>query len=147
LYRLDKEGEPQPAIAEEEPDVNEDGTIYTFKLREDALWSDGTPITAHDFEYAWKKAVSPNTGAAYGPQFEEIIAGASAILKGDKPVDELGVDDLDDQTLEVTLEAPVPFFKELLTTPVFFPQPEEYIRKHGDKYATDSDHTLYNGPF
>src|SRR5699024_8645551 len=60
---------------------------------------------------------------------------------------ELGVDALDDQTLEVTLEAPVPFFKELLTTPVFFPQPEEYIRKQGDKYATDSDHTLYNGPF
>src|SRR5699024_10918167 len=113
----------------------------------DAVWSDGTPVTAHDFEYAWKKAVNPETGAAYGPQFEEIVAGASAILKGDKPVDELGVSALDDRTLEVTLEAPVPFFKELLTTAVFFPQREEYIEKKGDKYATDSDHTLYNGPF
>lgn len=147
LYRLDKQGDPQLALAAEEPDISENGRVYTFKLRDDAVWSDGTPVTAHDFEYAWKKAVNPETGAAYGPQFEEIVAGASAILKGDKPVDELGVSALDDRTLEVTLEAPVPFFKELLTTAVFFPQPEEYIEKKGDKYATDSDHTLYNGPF
>ena len=147
LYRLDKDGEPQLAMAASEPEVSDDNRVYTFKIRKDATWSDGSPVTAGDFEYAWKKAVDPNTGAAYGPQFEEIVAGASEILKGNKPVDELGVEALDEKTLKVTLEEPVPYFKDLLTTAIFFPQPEEFIKEQGNKYATDSEHTLYNGPF
>lgn len=147
LYRLDKEGEPQLAMAASEPEVSDDERVYTFTLRDDVTWSDGTPVTAHDFEYSWKKAVDPKTSAAYGPQFEEIVEGASEILVGDKPSDELGVTALDDKTLEVVLEAPVPYFKDLLTTAVFFPQPKEYVEEQGEKYALDSDHTLYNGPF
>ncbi|RKQ31506.1 peptide ABC transporter substrate-binding protein [Oceanobacillus halophilus] len=147
LYRLNKDGEPELAIAAEEPEVSEDGKVYTFTLREDATWSDGSAVTAHDFEYAWKKAVNPETGAAYGPQFEEIVASATEILVGDKPVDELGVEALDDLTLKVTLENPVPFFKELLTTATFFPQSEEFVESQGEQYATSSDTTLFNGPF
>lgn len=147
LYRLDKEGKPQLAMAASEPEVSDDNRVYTFEIREDATWSDGSPVTADDFEYAWKKAVNPETGAAYGPQFEEIVAGASEILKGDKPVDELGVEALDEKTLKVTLEEPVPYFKDLLTTAIFFPQPKAFIKEQGEQYATDSEHTLYNGPF
>src|SRR5699024_3595921 len=147
LYRLDKDGEPQLAMAASEPEVSDDGRVYTFTLRDDATWSDGSPVTAHDFEYSWKKAVDPETSAAYGPQFEEIVEGASEILVGDKPSDELGVKALDDETLEVTLEAPIPYFKDLLTTAVFFPQPKEYVEEQGKDYALDSDHALYNGPF
>lgn len=147
LYRLDKEGKPQLAMAASEPEVSDDNSVYTFKIREDAAWSDGSPVTAGDFEYAWKKAVNPDTGAAYGPQFEEIVKGASEILKSKKPVDELGVEALDERTLKVTLEEPVPYFKELLTTAIFFPQPKEFIEEQGDQYATESEHTLYNGPF
>lgn len=147
LYRLNKDGEPELALAAKEPEVSENNKVYTFKIREDAKWSNGTPVTAHDFEYAWKKAVDQETGAAYGPQFEEIVDNASEILKGKKPADSLGVEALDDQTLKVTLENAVPFFKELLTTAIFFPQPKEFIEKQGDKYATDSKHTLFNGPF
>ncbi|MGP4105974.1 peptide ABC transporter substrate-binding protein [Virgibacillus sp. L01] len=147
LYRLDKDGDPQPAVAAGEPKVSADNRVYTFKIRKDAVWSNGSAVTAHDFEYAWKKAVDPATGAAYGPQFEEIVKGASEILKGDKPVDELGVEALDDRTLKVTLEEPIPYFKELLTTAIFFPQPQEFIEEQGDQYATDSEHTLFNGPF
>ncbi|MBU5467190.1 peptide ABC transporter substrate-binding protein [Virgibacillus sp. MSJ-26] len=147
LYRLDKDGEPQLAMAASEPDVSDDGRVYTFTLRDDVTWSDGSSVTAHDFEYSWKKAVDPETTAAYGPQFEEIVEGATDILVGDKPSDELGVNALDDKTLEVTLEAPVPYFKDLLTTAVFFPQPKEYVEEQGKDYALDSDHALYNGPF
>lgn len=147
LYRLNKEGKPELALAAKEPKVTENNKVYTFKIRKDAKWSNGTPVTAPDFEYAWKKAVNPETGAAYGPQFEEIVANASEILKGKKPVDSLGVDALDDQTLKVTLENPIPFFKELLTTAIFFPQPKEFIEKQNGKYASDSEHTLFNGPF
>src|SRR5699024_1042611 len=147
LYRLDKDGEPQLAMAASEPDVSDDGRVYTFTLRDDVTWSDGSSVTAHDFEYSWKKAVDPETTAAYGQQFEEIVEGATDILVGDKPSDELGVNALDDKTLEVTLEAPVPYFKDLLTTAVFFPQPKEYVEEQGKDYALDSDHALYNGPF
>lgn len=147
LYRLNKDGKSELALAAKEPKVSENNKVYTFKIREDAKWSNGTPVTAHDFEYAWKKAVNPETGAAYGPQFEKIVANASGILKGDKPADSLGVEALDDHTLKITLENAVPFFKELLTTAIFFPQPKEFIEKQGDKYATDSKHTLFNGPF
>lgn len=147
LYRLDKDGEPQLAMAASEPDVSDDGRVYTFTLRDDVTWSDGSSVTAHDFEYSWKKAVDPETTAAYGPQFEEIVEGATDILVGDKPSDELGVKALDGKTLEVTLEAPVPYFKDLLTTAVFFPQPKEYVEEQGKDYALDSDHALYNGPF
>lgn len=147
LYRLDQDGEPQLAMAASEPEVSDDHKVYTFDIREDATWSDGSPVTANDFEYAWKKAVDPDTAAAYGPQFEEIVAGAAEILSGDKPVDELGVEALDEKTLQVTLEEPVPYFKELLTTAIFFPQPESFVEAQGDQYALDSAHTLYNGPF
>lgn len=147
LYRLNKNGKPELALAAEEPKVSKDNKVYTFKIREDAKWSNGSSVTAQDFEYAWKKAVDPETGAAYGPQFEEIVTNASEILKGDKPADSLGVEALDDHTLKVTLENAVPFFKELLTTAIFFPQPQEFIEKQDGKYATDSKHTLFNGPF
>ncbi|ASK63267.1 peptide ABC transporter substrate-binding protein [Virgibacillus phasianinus] len=147
LYRLNKEGEPELALAAEEPKVSENNKVYTFKIRKDAKWSNGTPVTAHDFEYAWKKAVNPETGAAYGPQFEEIVDNASEILKGKKPADSLGVEALDDRTLKVSLENAIPFFKELLTTAIFFPQPQEFIEKQDGKYASDSKHTLFNGPF
>ncbi|ASN07360.1 peptide ABC transporter substrate-binding protein [Virgibacillus necropolis] len=147
LYRLNKEGEPELALAAEEPKVSENNKVYTFEIRKDAKWSNGTPVTAHDFEYAWKKAVDPETGAAYGPQFEEIVANASEILKGEKPADSLGVEALNDRKLKVTLENPVPFFKELLTTAIFFPQPQAFIEKQNGKYASDSKHTLFNGPF
>lgn len=79
LYRLDKEGEPQLAMAASDPEVSDDERVYTFTLRDDVTWSDGTPVTAHDFEYSWKKAVDPKTSAADGPQFEEIVEGASEI--------------------------------------------------------------------
>ncbi|WP_053217335.1 peptide ABC transporter substrate-binding protein [Virgibacillus senegalensis] len=147
LYRLDKEGNPELALAAAEPEVSEDGKVYTFKIRKDAKWSDGSLVTAEDFEYAWKKAVDPDTAAAYGPQFEEIVANASEILTGDKPADELGVEALDQYTLKVTLENPVPFFKELLTTAIFFPQPAAFVEEQGEEYARDSEHMLFNGPF
>src|SRR5690606_6554551 len=64
LMRLDENNEPVPGMAEGEPEVSEDGLTYTFKLR-DANWSDGTPVTAHDFEYAWKRALDPETASQY----------------------------------------------------------------------------------
>merc|ERR1712194_877770 len=66
LFRLNQENIAEPALAESEPEISEDGLTYTFKLR-DANWSDGTPITANDFVYAWQRAIDPDTGSPYGP--------------------------------------------------------------------------------
>lgn len=82
LYRLNQENLPIPAMAAEEPKVNKEGTVYTFKIR-DAKWSDGSAVTANDFEYSWKRAIDPKTGSEYGPyMMDGVIKNASAIGKG-----------------------------------------------------------------
>ncbi len=147
LYRLNKEGEPELALAESEPDVTNDGKTLTFKIKKEANWSDGSKVTAADFEYAWKTVVNPKTAAAYGPQMEEIIKNATPILKGEMDPEKLGVKALDDKTLQVELENPVPIFKELLTTGTFFPQKKAWLEKQGSRYGTSSDTLLSNGPY
>ena len=69
LYRLDQDSLPAPAMAEGEAEISEDGLTYTFKIR-DAQWSNGTPVTAHDFVYAWQRAIDPATGSPYGPYLD-----------------------------------------------------------------------------
>jgi oligopeptide transport system substrate-binding protein len=148
LYRLGQDNEPVLGVAAEEPQVSEDGTVYTFKIRDDAKWSDGSNVTAHDFVFAWRRAVDPNVGSEYGPyMMNGVIKNADKVSAGELPLEELGVKALDDQTLEVTLERPVPYFKSLMTFPTFYPQKEEFVTEKGDQYASNSDNLLYNGPF
>lgn len=147
LYRLDKEGKPELAMAKAEPKVTNGGKTFVFEIREDAKWSDGSPVTAADFEYAWKKVVDPNTAAAYGPQMEEVVKNATQILKGKLDPDMLGIKALGEKKLQIDLENPVPIFKELLTTGTFFPQKEAQMKKAGDRYGTNSETILSNGPY
>lgn len=147
LYRLNLENVAEPAIAAEEAEVSEDGLTYTFKLR-DANWSDGTPVTAHDFVFAWQRAIDPATGSPYGPfMMSGVIKNATAISEEKMEVSELGVVAEDDKTLVVTLERPVPYFLSLMSFGTFYPQKEEFVTSKGDAYATNSDNLLYNGPF
>lgn len=147
LYRLDKDGKPALALAASEPEEKNGGKTLIFKIREDANWSNGDPVTAADFEYAWKKVVDPKTAAAYGPQMEEIVKNATQILKGEMSPDKLGIKALDKKTLQIELENPVPIFKELLTTGTFFPQNQAFVEKQGDRYGTNSDTLISNGPY
>ncbi|WKA57569.1 peptide ABC transporter substrate-binding protein [Planococcus shenhongbingii] len=147
LYRLNQENIAEPAIAEGEPKISEDGLVYTFKLR-DANWSDGTPVTAQDFVFAWQRAVDPATGSPYGPyMMAGMIKNAAAIAEGQMDKAELGVEATDDKTLVVTLERPVPYFLSLMSFGTFLPQKEAFITEKGGSYATNSDNILYNGPF
>lgn len=145
LYRRDKTSQPYLAMAEKH-DVSEDGLVHTFTLRENGKWSDGSPVTAHDFEYAWKKVF--REAGHYAFMFETAaIKNAAAIGKGEKQPDELGVKAIDDRTLEVTLEYPNPLLKQLLSFPTFYPQKQEFVESKGEKYGLEYDTTLYNGPF
>lgn len=147
LYRLNQENVAVPAIADGEPTVSEDGLVYTFKLR-DANWSDGSPVTANDFEFAWKRAMNPDTASEYGPyMMGGVIKNATEISEGAVEYTELGVKALDEKTLEVTLEKPTPYFLSLMSFGTFLPQKEEFVTAQGENYAKNSESILYNGPF
>jgi oligopeptide transport system substrate-binding protein len=147
LYRLNQENVAIPAIAEGEPTVSEDGLVYTFKLR-DAKWSDGSAVTAGDFEFAWKRAMNPDTASEYGPyMMSGVIKNATAISEGKVDYTELGVKAIDPTTLEVTLEKQVPYFLSLMSFGTFLPQSEAFVTAQAAAYATNSDTLLSNGPF
>ncbi|MBU5465418.1 peptide ABC transporter substrate-binding protein [Virgibacillus sp. MSJ-26] len=147
LYRLGEDAEVKEGIAIDHEE-SDDGMQWTFNLRDDAKWSNGDPVTADDFVYAWKRAVDPETGSEYGPyMMNGVIKNAEDISKGDKDVDELGVTAEDDYTLVVDLEKPVPYFESLMTFGTFLPLNEDFIKEQGDDYAQTSDTLLYNGPF
>lgn len=147
LYYLDEKDQVTPGVAASEPEVSDDQTVYTIKLRDDAKWSDGSAVTAKDFVYAWQTIVDPKTAAEYAGIFVGVMKNAGDIVDGKKDPSELGVKAVDDTTLEVTLEQPVPYFLSLLTFPTFYPQNQEYVEKQGESYAKDSEHMIYNGAF
>jgi len=145
LVRIDKDGKPQPGVAKDWK-VSTDGLTYTFNLREDALWSDGSKVTAKDFEYAWKRVLDPKTASQYAFMVAW-VKGGNEYNTNKGNADGVMVKAKDDKTLEVTLEHPVPFFVEQTAFPVFFPQKQEYVEKAGAEYGSDADKVLFSGPF
>ncbi|MFB9762415.1 peptide ABC transporter substrate-binding protein [Ectobacillus funiculus] len=145
LYRLDKDQKPTPGVAESYT-KSEDGKKYTFKLRKDAKWSNGDPITANDFVFAWKRAVNPATAAEYAYIMFD-IKNAKAINEGKAPVDSLGVKAVDEHTFEVELENPIPYFLELTSFATFYPQNEKFIKQQGEQFGKKAETIVYNGPF
>ncbi|MED4971211.1 ABC transporter substrate-binding protein, partial [Parageobacillus toebii] len=107
LYRLGKDNKPVPGVAESY-EVSEDGKTYTFKLRKDAKWSNGDPVTAHDFVFAWRKVLDPKTASEYAYIMYD-IKNAEEVNQGKLPVDQLGVKAVDDYTLQVELKNPIPY--------------------------------------
>lgn len=152
LYTLDQEGNPTPAIADGEPKVSEDGLVYTFTLK-DTKWSNGEPVTANDFVFAWQRAIDPKTASEYGPyMMNGKIKGAQAIsdaAAANKEYDlsTLGIKAIDDKTLEVTFEKPLAYWDALLSFATFYPQNQKFVEEKGDQYATNAENLLYNGPF
>ncbi|MBF0718492.1 peptide ABC transporter substrate-binding protein [Staphylococcus sciuri] len=146
LYTLDKDDKAIPAVAKGDPRITNDGKKWTIKLRDDAKWSNGDPVTAHDFVFAWRKVVDPDTASEYAYILYD-IKNAEEINSGDKKPEELGVKAVDDHTLEFELTKSLPYYKELLSFGTFMPQNEKFVKKQGDKYGTTVKTTLYNGPF
>ena len=146
LYRNGKDNKPELALAES-VQKSDDGLTYTFKLRSGLKWANGNPITAQDFVYGWQRTNDPKTASQYAYLFSG-IKNADAIQSGkDKNLDDLGVKALDDQTLEVTLEKPMPQLESVLTMAPFYPQSKAFVDKVGSKYGTAAKYTLASGPF
>jgi oligopeptide transport system substrate-binding protein len=148
LYRLDADQKVIPGVAEAAPTYNDDKTVITIKLRQDTKWSNGDPVTAHDFVFAWQRAIDPKVAAPYGAYFMEgKIKNASEIVAGKAKLEDLGIKAVDDYTLEITLVRALPYIESYLTFPLFYPQNKKFVEAEGDKYASDASHILFNGPF
>ena len=148
LMQMDADGQAVPAIAESY-DLSDDGLTYTFHLRSDAKWSNGTPVTAADFVFAWQRAVDPAVASEYAYMLSDIgqVKNAAEIIAGKKDKSELGVTAVDDVTLQVELNVPVSYFLSLMYFPTFYPVNEEFFNSCGDTFATSPETTLSNGAF
>lgn len=145
LLTFDENGEIEYRAAESY-EVNEDSTVWTFHLREDALWSDGTPVTAADFLNTITRALDPASGSGYA-NYLFPIENAEAIYNGGAEMDTLGVETPDDYTLTFRLAEPCVYFLDLLRLPVYTPSCERYADSPDSGWDTDPETSLANGPF
>lgn len=145
LYRYDGK-KLKPDMAAKMATVTNNNLTYTFKLRKDAKWTDGKTVTAQDFEYAWKRAVDPNTKSQYAYIFSG-IKNADDIMAGKKSASTLGVKALNKTTFQVNLEKPIPYFESMITLQTFDPVEKSQVEKYGSKYGTKSSTLTFNGPY
>jgi len=144
LVAYNASGRPEPACAESWT-VSPDGLTYTFKLRDGLKWSDGQPLTAADFVYSLRRAVDPSTAAAQaGLLF--VIKNAEAVNKGAMSPDMLGVEAPDAHTLQISLNAPTPYFLEILANPIADPVPSKLVNAAGRNWVKPGV-MISNGPF
>lgn len=145
LTRLDKNNQVSPGVAERW-ESNATNSTFTFYLRQNATWSDGTPVTAADFVYAFQRAVDPKTGSTTSaPMF--CIKNAKQINQGTMEVSNLGVTAVNDYTLKIDLEYAYEEFPAITSLPIFMPCKQSFFESAGGKYGLDAKHMLGNGPF
>ena len=156
FIRVSNDGEKDSNVkaGAEDWTVSADGTVYTFKLR-DSKWSDGQPVTAKDYEYAWKRAINPLTKSGYSYLIYPLIKGASEVASTEE-TDPAKIQEMlknvaivakDDKTLEVTLNSPCPYFEKLLGMQTLLPQRQDKVEAAGETYGQDPTQLVYNGPF
>lgn len=144
LTRLGDQLTPEPMLARSWQ-ILDGGKTIVFHLRSDALWSDGKKVRAQDFEYSWKRLLDPETASEYAYLLFDIVH-AEAYNQGRADATHLGIRALDEETLEVSLVEPAPYFLALTSFEVTFPQRRDVIETHGSRW-TDPEHIVTNGPF
>ena len=132
--------------AAESVEVSDDGLVYNIKLRKDGKWSDGEPVVADNFKYSWVRALTKENAAEYAYQLY-YIKNAEKYYNGEATADELGINVIDDYTLEVTLEAPTTYFPQLLAFPTYAPLREDIVSADPEGWATKPETYVTNGAF
>jgi oligopeptide transport system substrate-binding protein len=146
LYNEDGDGNLVPGVALSH-DLSEDKTTYTFHLRPEAKWSNGDPVTAGDFVYAWRRLADPATASEYAWYMELMqVVNASEITAGEKKPEELGVTAIDDHTLEVKILAPLPYFPKMLTHTSVFPVNQKVVEQFGADWTKPGNY-VGNGAY
>ena len=144
LVAQDQDANLIPGAAESW-DVSADGKTYTFHLRKDAVWSDGSPVTADDFVFSWRRVLDPATGSEYASMAYPLLNGEELNGGKAKPED-LGVKAIDKYTLEATLKGPTPYFLEMLTHQAMYAVNPENVKKFGDDFVKPGN-LVSNGAF
>lgn len=145
LTQRDEDGTIIPALAERWEAMS-NNTVYIFHLRENAKWSDGKSLTANDFVYTLRRLIDPEVASPFSLGFD-IIKNAQSIMKGEKKLEELGVYALDDYTLKIELDIPLPYFEEAMASDIASPVREDIINTYGEDWALTKDHYIGNGPY
>ena len=145
LMKRDENSEIVPGMAESYT-MSDDGLTYTFIIRDDVKWSNGDPVTAKDFEVAWKYALAPETASDYAFQLY-YLEGGQAYNEGTGSVDAVGVTAVDDHTLEVKLASPTAYFLELCAFYTYYPVNATLQEEMGSEWANDGSTFVSNGPF
>lgn len=148
LTRLaEKDGEQvREAAGAESWESNDDGTVWTFKIR-DNKWTDGKAVTAADYAYGITQTLNPDAGSPNSFFTASYIKNGSKVVNGEASVDELGVKVIDDKTLEITLEAPTSYFMSLTDTRACYPVRQDIAEEYGETYGSEADKYVGNGPF
>ena len=141
----DENGNIIPGAAESWVSSN-NNTIYIFNIRSNAKWCDGVPVTANDFVYAWRRIVDPKNGSSYSI-FLDVIKNAHDIMIGNKDKNTLGVKALDDKTLYVELEYPVPYFLEMAAHTAYTPLRGDVVSNNEDRWTLNTETMIGNGAF
>ena len=144
LVKFDRSNSIIPGLAEKW-EQSEDGLTWTFHLRNDLKWSDGTPLTAEDFVYSWKRVADPNTAAPYGYDLLNLVVGFDEASAGD--LDKLGVEAPDANTLVVHLTNPCIYFDKIAAFAVLVPVQKAAIEANGDSWTTNPKTYVSNGPY
>lgn len=146
LTRSGPTGNTEPALAESWS-VSDDGLTWTFNLRDDGRWSDGTPVTAEDFVYGWQRAVDPELGSTYAYYLETAgVENAGAVIAGEKAPEALGVRAVDRFTFEVSLNAPISYLPDMTVHYTMFPAPRSAVEEHGSDW-TKPGNMVSNGAY
>lgn len=146
LVRMDADLKASPAMAQTW-ESSEDGKTWTFNIRKDAKWSNGDSVTAHDFEFAFKRTLNPETACENASVFYDIVGAKDYNLGKSNDVNSVGIKAIDDYTLVIDLVRPVNYFDKLMCHPIFSPQNQKFVEEKGDKFGTTLEDTLFNGPF
>ncbi|MBD2784034.1 oligopeptide ABC transporter substrate-binding protein OppA [Xenorhabdus sp. DI] len=145
LIHVNQQGNIEPRLATSWE--TSDNKTWIFHLKKENKWSDGSPITAHDVVFSWRRLIDPNTVSPYGSYLENAaVMNANDVLTGKKKPEELGIKALDDFTVEVKLDKPIGYFLQMLVHPAMFPISEKAVKKHGDKW-TRPEVFVGSGPF
>lgn len=150
LTKKTPEGEIVPGMAEDW-EVSDDGITWTFNLKDDVVWSNGDPVTAHDFEYAWKYVLNPETASEYAYQMYYLAGGEEYNSSENKDEyaeleEKVGVKALDDHTLEVKLAEPTPYFLDLTSFYTYYPVNKK-VQEENPDWALEADSYVSNGAF
>lgn len=133
--------------AAESYEVSEDGLVWTFKIRDNAKWSDGKDLTAQDFVYTMQRLVNPDTAAPYAGDMGKYLLNGLEIVEGTAEVETLGAVALDEKTLELTLAGPCAYFEEIMAFPTYYPVRQDMVEAHGNNWMTTPETLIGNGAY